>query len=167
MMNLLMRDDKSLRITNLTPVYQYDSLMDPLRVLVPRYYEGQDLSEFSLLLTYDLPDSTVGSMYLEPDPTPYNENFISYTIMITPVFTSMVGTVFFKLTFTKVEDDKTYMLDTQMAKLPIYSPENISGDIDQSDLARVEAQIAEINARLGSLAIQINNIDENGLKIVL
>ena len=79
MMNLLMRDDKSLRITNIRPIYQYDSLMDALRVLVPKYYESQDLSEFRVLLTYYLPDDTTGSMDLTLDDEPYNEDYISYT----------------------------------------------------------------------------------------
>ena len=167
MMNLLMRDDKSLRITNIRPIYQYDSLMDALRVLVPKYYESQDLSEFRVLLTYYLPDDTTGSMDLTLDDEPYNEDYISYTFDLTPDLTSIVGTVFLKLTFTKVIDETTYMLDTQPAPLPISSPLGVSGDIDPSDLARVEGQIAEINRRLNVEAAKIANIDENGLKIVL
>lgn len=167
MMNLLMREDKSLRITNITPIYQYDSLMDAIRVLVPQYYGKQDLSEFRVLLTYYLPDASVGSIDLTLDDEPYNEDYISYTFDLTPDLTSIVGTVFLKLTFTKVIDETTYMLDTQPAPLPISSPMNISGDIDPSDLARVEGQIAEINRRLNIEAAKIANIDENGLKIVL
>ena len=167
MMNLLMRDDKSLRITNIRPIYQYDSLMDALRVLVPKYYESQDLSEFRVLLTYYLPDDTTGSMDLTLDNEPYNEDYISYTFDLTPALTSIVGTVFLKLTFTKVVDETTYMLDTQPALLPISSPLGISGDVDPSDLARLEGQIAEINRRLNVEAAKIANIDENGLKIVL
>ena len=43
----------------------------------------------------------------------------------------------------------------------------MSGNIDPSDLARIEAQIEDINYRLNVEAAKVLNIDENGLKIVL
>jgi len=171
MMNVLMREDKTIRLTNIVPIYQYDSLMNPLRVLVPKFYEGIDLSEFNVVLTYMLPDETIGSQTLVMDEEPYNDDYISYGIQITTTLTSIVGYVCLKLTFTKVETidevDKVYMLTTQICKLPIYNSDEMTGSIDQSDLARIEAQIADINQRLNIEAAKVANIDENGLKIVL
>ena len=168
MMNLLMREDKTIRLTNIVPVFQYDSLINPLRILVPRYYEEVDLSEFNVVLTYMLPDATVGSVTLVMSEEPYNDDYIIYPFMITTLLTSIDGNVFLKLTFAKVdEQERTYMLTTQLAKLPICNDNDMSGNIDPSDLARIEAQIEDINYRLNVEAAKVLNIDENGLKIVL
>ena len=171
MMNLLMREDKTIRLTNIVPIYQYDSLMNPLRILVPKFYEGIDLSEFNVVLTYMLPDETIGSVTLELDEEPYNDDYISYGLTIGTTLTSIVGYVCIKLTFTKVETvndtDKVYMLTTQICKLPIYSSDEMTGSIDPSDLARIEAQIADINQRLNVEAAKVANINEYGIPIVL
>ena len=168
MMNLLMREDKTIRLTNIVPIYQYDSLMNPIRVLVPHFYEGFDLSGFNVVLTYMLPDETIGSITLELDEKPYDDNYISYTFPVTTALTSIVGNVVTKLTFAKTdEEERVYMLTTQTAKIPIISEEIASGDIDKSDLARIEAQIKDINFRLNVEAQKILNIDTNGLKIIL
>lgn len=171
MMNLLMREDKTIRLTNIVPIYQYDSLMNPLRVLVPKFYEDIDLSEFNVVLTYMLPDETIGSQTLVLDEEPYNDDYISYGITIDTTLTSISGYVCLKLTFTKVEtvneSDRVYMLTTQICKLPIYNPDEMTGSIDESDLARLEAQIADINQRLNIEAAKVSNIDENGIRIVL
>ena len=171
MMNLLMREDKTIRLTNIVPLYQYDSLMNPIRVLVPRLYDGIDLSEYNVVLTYMLPDETIGSITLELDEEPYNENYISYRFPVTSELTAIVGHICVKLTFTKVETqneiEKVYMLTTQICKIPIYNADDMTGDIDQSDLARIEAQIADINQRLNIEAAKVANIDEYGIKIVL
>jgi len=168
MMNVLMREDKTIRLTNIVPIYQYDSLMNPLRILVPKFYEGIDLSEFNVVLTYMLPDETIGSQTLVMDEEPYNDDYISYGITIDTTLTSISGYVCLKLTFTKVdENNRVYMLTTQICKMPIYNPDEMTGSIDESDLARLEAQIADINQRLNIEAAKVANIDENGIKIVL
>ena len=92
-MNLLMREDKTIRLTNIVPVFQYDSLINPLRILVPRYYEEVDLSEFNVVLTYMLPDATVGSVTLVMSEEPYNDDYIIYPFMITTLLTSIAGNV--------------------------------------------------------------------------
>lgn len=168
MMNILMREDKTIRLTNIVPIYQYDSLMNPIRILVPKYYEDIDLSDFNVVLTYMLPDETVGSVTLELDAEPYNDDYITYGFSITPTITSQCGYVCIKLTFTKVdEQERVYMLTTQICKIPIYNSDEMTGSIDPSDLARIEAQIADINQRLNIEAAKVANIDNNGLKIVL
>lgn len=168
MMNLLMREDKTIRLTNAVPIYQYDTSMDKLRILVPHFWGEQDLTEFNAVLSYMLPDGTIGTETLVLDEEPYNEDYISYTIVITTTYTSLPGTDYLKIVFAKVDQsDTAYVLRSQLGKLPILSDNVVSGEIDPGAIARIESQIADLDYRLNVEAAKILNIDENGLKIVL
>ena len=168
MMNLLMREDKTIRLTNAVPIYQYDSLIDPLRILVPHYYGEQDLTDFNAVLTYMLPDGTIGSETLVLDDEPYNEDYISYSLNIGTTYTALPGVDYVKITFARVdEDEKVYMLRTQIGKIPIINDNDLSGEIEPSVVDVIESQIADLDYRLNAEAAKVLNIDENGLKIVL
>ena len=52
MYTIVMRDDKSLRVTQKTTLYQREKLVDKIEILIPQQYEEMDLSEFTAILKY-------------------------------------------------------------------------------------------------------------------
>lgn len=52
MYTIVMRDDKSLRITEKATLYQREKLIDKIQFLIPKTYEGTDISGFTATLKY-------------------------------------------------------------------------------------------------------------------
>ena len=118
-MNLLMTKDKALRFTNALPLYQYDSLLNPLRTLVPIVVDDADLTDYSVKLEYILPDETVVEKDLIRAEENYNDDYFAFFVDLNDDVTALPGNVVFRLKFTNGTGTKQFI--TQATHLSVQS----------------------------------------------
>lgn len=167
-MNLLMREnEKTMHLTNRIPIYQFDSSINDMRILVPKWYKNYNLSEFACTMNYMLPDGTMGIVSVLLDDEMYNDKYLSYHLTPSEVYTSQVGHINMEFVFTKTIDDIPVSLTLQVVRIPVISNNEASGDIDQSVAALLESQIQALTVRVNQETERINDVENNGINIVL
>lgn len=100
-----MERDKSLVCTVRADVYQGEKRADTLVFVVPKSYDNVSLSECTMLMRYILPNGVGESVELSLCPTPYNDNYLQYKLIISSKFTRFPGDITLWLTARNLDDD--------------------------------------------------------------
>lgn len=102
---ILVNDDNSMTITQKKRIVQRSKLVDTLFFLVGNYYNGKDMSEFTVLIEYLLPNSRKYlTEILTLSDSDYN-GYLKYTLPIDTELTSEAGDIELQMTFAKSDLD--------------------------------------------------------------
>ena len=109
---LLLQDDNSVIATQRQTIVQRSSLVDVLRVIVPRYYgdDRYDMKDFDLTLEYCLPVSNeVQFASLKLEDAEYKKDYLLYKMDISSRMTAECGIVKMHFSFMRnyVQEDGT------------------------------------------------------------
>ena len=110
MYTIVMRDDKSLRITEKATLYQREKSIDKIQFLIPKTYEGTDISGFTATLKY-VDQGNVAHM--EILTLTEDEEYPEYSKYILPVDTNMnqfSGDIKLRITLSKIDLDRLNFL---------------------------------------------------------
>jgi hypothetical protein len=101
----ILLEDKQIRCVNKSKIYQRESNVDLIKVIIPRVINGTSTENADVLLCYFTPDNKTGCLYLERGQTPYNKDNNQYFLNITSCLTDTSGTLrlWIKLYDTSIE----------------------------------------------------------------
>lgn len=154
MYTIYLKDDNSLVVSDKTKrIMQRSSLVDSMHFLVPQYYNGLDMREFSCMMEYILPCSKTYTVeYLEQSAELYEEKYIEYLIPMDTKLTSEAGDIQVQLTFCKTEFDnygaetgKQYIRKTGKSKIIITPIAKWSDIIPNEPVDVLDKKLLEIN----------------------
>ena len=150
---ILMDAYKMLKITQNKVLYQGENLVDQMQILVPQYYEDNDLTKFTAALEYV---DAAGNAHLDilvPDEDLYKENYIRYTLPLTTHITHMAGEVKLQLTFNYVNPDELvqYTLHSSEITTEIH-PVSDYYMFSDSSLNKIDQLIGELGAKVDYLS---------------
>ena len=103
MYTIMMNPDKYLIKTAVTTIYQNENLVDKLKFILPRTYEGLDIKNFEVRLLYTPPDGKPRSETLNLSDEVYKGNWLCGYLPIDNRLTKVAGTVTIKLVFDDLD----------------------------------------------------------------
>lgn len=116
-------EDHTVNHVQRTRIMQRSKLVDALRILVPKTYNGVNMNEFQLVLEYKLPIShDVKSVRLDIDNKDYKDDFLLYTLPFDTNITAENGDVelhFFMCGNFMDVDGKVQIRDREIATTSI------------------------------------------------
>lgn len=162
-MNILMTDDRNLRLTNPTPIYQADEDATIVRVFVPVVVDGNNMIDFDMELKYVLITGEEGRVLYFADPTRpvYRDLYLEYDFVISGEMTYYGQKLAVSLTFVK--DDTIVKSGT--VNIPIVTP--VEREVEDPTIP-----IEVLDARVTALGVEVekkvntNQGAENGGKIL-
>ena len=84
--------DKSISVSSGSPNYQGENITNSLRFLIPPDLNGIDIANATIELNI-INSASAGNIYpLTVDTIPYNDTLLSYTFIITTLFTNTPDT---------------------------------------------------------------------------
>lgn len=121
MYSIVMHKDKSLIKGCGISIYQGETLMDKLQFLIPKEYNGFDLSEFTVDMNYTLPGNVQVSETLSLNDELLKENHYVYTIPVHTKMSTFAGDIRLFLSFKKIDElvKKKYQMCTSEITLTI------------------------------------------------
>ena len=152
MYTIVMRDDKSLRVTKKTTLYQREKLVDKIEILIPQQYEEMDLSEFTAILKYLDQGNVAHAEILTIDKELYN----GYLRCVFPVDTKLnqfAGDITIRITLTKTDlESKTqYVLHTGETVITILPLEDYYAFISDGLLEYIDQVVGNIDAKIEAI----------------
>lgn len=152
MYTIVMRDDKSLRVTQKTTLYQREKLVDKIEVLIPQQYEGMDLSGFTVILKYLDQGNVAHAEILTIEEELYN----GYLRCVFPVDTKLnqfAGDITIRITLTKTDlESKTqYVLHTGETVISILPLEDYYAFVSDGLLEYVDQIVGNLDAKIEAL----------------
>lgn len=112
MYTILINDDNTVTETITHPIMQRSKLVDDLCFLVPKMYNGHDMSKFVFIMEYRTPIShTYNYKTLVLTDSDYKENYLRYTLDIDTDLTAENGELelHLKLVGTFMQEDGTVL----------------------------------------------------------
>lgn len=103
MYTIVMNPDKHLTKTAIKKIYQNENLVDKLKFIIPRTYEGLDLPTFKTTLVYILPSGEEKTEVLQLSNEIYKENWVCGYLPIDSKLTNVAGEVELRLIFMDPE----------------------------------------------------------------
>lgn len=102
-------------------IHQGESLVDKIQFLIPKDYNGYDLSTFTSKVRYILPGNVSGSEDLTINKELYNDTHYSFILPVDSKISTIAGDVILYLTFLKVDNvmKKKYQMSTRKVTLTI------------------------------------------------
>lgn len=163
MYTIVMRDDKSLRVTEKTTLYQREKLVDKMQFLIPLQYDKVDLSDFTVTLKY-LDQGNVAHVEILSKPVNVAENTVEYngySRYILPIDTKLTqfsGDINIRITLSKVDlENKTqYVLHTGEATISILPLSDYYAFVTDESLEYIDQLIGNLDAKIE----EINRISE-------
>lgn len=117
MYTLKINNDNSIVATIKTPIMQKSSLVDSIHILVPRNYNGIDMSEYRVIMEYLLPISKKYKYFeLELNDDNYDDAYLEFIVNGSTEFTSEAGDVRFTVTFYKLEVNSLGIVEQRVRK---------------------------------------------------
>lgn len=152
-MIVLMKSDKSLVISKNSQIYQKESVVDKLLFLLPAYYNGIDLSEFTFQLTYLDPEGGRHTELLTADDESYKENFISYQLPVDSEITKYTGAVTLSLSGTWLDSEtmKQYVIKTGTLQISIAPLSTLYEFVPDESLDVIDQRILQLNGKIEAL----------------
>lgn len=152
MYTIVMQNDKSLRITQKTTLYQREKLVDKIQFLIPPEYEELDLSDFSAVLKYKDQGSVAHMEILTKDPESYN-GYAKYTLPVDTNLTQFAGDINIRITLTKIdlENKKQYVLHTGEAVISILPLSDYYAFVTDESLEPIDQLIGNLDAKIEAL----------------
>lgn len=153
MYTIVMRDDKSLRITEKATLYQREKSIDKIQFLIPKTYEGTDISGFTATLKY-VEQGNVAHM--EILTLTEDEEYPEYSKYILPVDTNMnqfSGDIKLRITLSKIDlDSRTqYVLHTGEVIITILPLEDYYAFVTDESLEKIDQIIGTIDTKIEAL----------------
>lgn len=153
MYTIVMRDDKSLRITEKATLYQREKSIDKIQFLIPKTYEGTDISGFTATLKY-VDQGNVAHM--EVLTLTEDEEYPEYSKYILPVDTNMnqfSGDIKLRITLSKIDlDSRTqYVLHTGEVIITILPLEDYYAFVTDESLEKIDQIIWAIDTKIEAL----------------
>lgn len=155
MLTVKMLTDKSLVMTTPARLYQRQSLVDNMQILInPKYSEDIDLSNFDATIEYIDPANIAHMEQLVKDEELYKDMFMRFTMNLDSHFTYMAGEVLMKLTLTYVDsaENVKYILRTGELKIPILKLNDYFAYVDDSSISTLDNKIMELQTKADELA---------------
>ena len=113
-----MNSDKSLTRTVETTLYQGERLVDKIKFLLPQTYDGLDLSQFEVYLTYVDGGNVLHSEQLELSDPNYKGSMLCYCVPVGCCLTRFAGDVEVHLTLSKSKKQIMHSGDTNIYITP-------------------------------------------------
>ena len=152
MYTFLIQNDNSVIATERQRIMQNSKLIDTLQLVVPRWREGLDMSQYVVRLEYSTPINRKHSFVeMEIADAEYKTDYLLYKMRIDTNLTSEVGNVEFMLTFIDVEMTDNGVVETQVRKTDVFimpvipiadwfvAPDSALSALDQRIIANQEA----------------------------
>lgn len=154
MLTIKMLSDKSLVITKAINIYQRQSLVDNMQILIPLTYSDNDLTKFNATLEYIDPANMAHTEILVKDEELYNDTMIRFTLDMDTKFTYLAGDITMKLTLTYFDEgeNKKYILKTGELTLKILKLNDYFLYADESSFTTIDNKIMELQAQTDKLA---------------
>lgn len=154
MLTIKMLSDKSLIMTKPKTLYQRQSLVDEMQILLPSTYDAVDLTLFDVTIEYIDAANNAHMEQLVKDDELYNDTFIRCTMDLDSKFTYMAGDVIMKLTLTHVDESegKKYILKTGELVVTIQKLNDYFAYVDSDSISSIDQKIMELQAETDKLA---------------
>lgn len=157
MYTIVMRDDKSLRTTQKTTLYQREKLVDKIQFLIPQQYGEMDLSDFTVVLKYKDQGDIAHIEVLTKDDELYN-GYLRYTLSIDTNLTQFAGDINIRITLSKIdlENKKQYVLHSGETVISILPLEDYYAFVTDESLEYIDKIVSDLDAKIEA----INKISE-------
>lgn len=168
--SLLMKDDKSLIITESTKLYQREKLVDKIKIYIPISYGEFDLTQFTAVLQYVTQDNTVRTASLIKEQDLYQDAYMVFDIPINTDITTYAGDVELQVTLTwnDVSNDHIYVLNTGTQTITVLSLKDYFAFVPDASLSAINNTIAQLQSQIEELeAIAATYEDTKADNIVL
>ena len=154
MLTVKMLSDKSLVMTKPTTLYQRQSLVDEMQILLPNVYDSVDLTPYDVTIEYIDPGNNAHMEQLVKDDELYQDKFIRCTMALDSKFTYIAGDVIMKLTLTHVDESegKKYILKTGELVVTIQKLNDYFAYVDSDSISSIDQKIMELQAETDKLA---------------
>lgn len=137
-------NDKSLTTTVKAKIYQYERNADTLILLLPMFYEEENIANCTVLLRYVLPNGIGKSEELEMCPEPYKD-YYQYHLKVSTAFTRMPGKIELWLTVVNMRND--IVIETESTNVVITPAKDITKHLcpnDRNQLDKLSAKVDEL-----------------------
>lgn len=174
MYTILVKDDNSLLATVKERIMQRSKLVDTLQFLCPQTYNGLDLSNYTCLLEYVLPNSRkYVSEVLELSEDLYEDEYLQYLVPFDTKLTSENGDVELQLSFLDNEMDSSgevtsYVRKTSTTTITIVPISAWSDLVTDDALNSIDQKLLDLDAKieeLNDLAETIGNSTPDDLTL--
>ena len=154
MLTIKMLSDKSLVMTKPVNIYQRQSLVDNMQILIPATFGENDMTQYNAVLEYIDPANIAHMENLTRDEELYNELFIRYTLDMDTHFTYLAGDITMKLTLSYFDEseNKKYVLKTGELVVTILPLNDYFAYADESSFTSIDNKIMELQAQTDKLA---------------
>lgn len=155
MLTIKMLKNKDLVVTVPCKIYQRQSLVDNMQILVYATYEDYDLTKFTATLDYIDAANVAHTEILEaPDEDLYKDVYIRYVLPVDSKFTYMAGKITMKLTLSwnDVETNKKYILRSGELELEILPLNDYFAYVDIDSLNTLDNKIMTLQTETEKLA---------------
>lgn len=166
MYTILICDDNSLMTTKRERIMQRSKLVDNLQFLVCKFYNEEDMSDYTVQLEYVLPCSKrYCTEILELSNEMYKDH-LRYLLPFDTKLTSEHGEIEIQLTFVKTELDVNgkgiqRVRKTSTTKINIVPISAWSDIIPDSALSAIDERLIKLDAQMRGMDEYLNVLDSN------
>lgn len=153
MYTIVMRDDKSLRTTQKTTLYQREKLVDKIEFLFPSTYNDVDLSDFTITLKYVDQGNVAHMEILTKDKELYKDYYIRCTLPVDTNLTQFSGDIIIRLTLSKVDllTKTQYVLHTNETTITILPLSDYYAFVTDETLEYIDQVVATLDTKIEAL----------------
>lgn len=153
MYTIVMRDDKSLRTTQKTTLYQREKLVDKIEFLFPSTYNELDLSDFTITLKYVDQGNVAHMEILTKDEELYKDYYIRCTLPVDTNLTQFSGDITIRLTLSKVDLEvrTQYVLHTNETTITILPLSDYYAFVTDETLEYIDQVVASLDTKIEAL----------------
>ena len=159
MLTLLMKGNKELIISVPAKIYQRESNVDALQVLIPLTYDDMSLKDFTASIEYVDPANIARSEMLVRDEEIYKDGYYRHQLPVGTSFTNMAGDVRAKLSLTHLDSSTgvEYVLHTNEVTITITTWEDYFAYTPSSQIGVIDAKMLELDNKINELkALEID-----------
>ena len=132
MYTVLMDSNKSLITPKKITVYQGENSMDTLRFVIPKSYNGKNITDYDVRMDYKLPGNIGRKELLKRKDEDYNDDYMCYSLPLNTQITKYAGDVKLSLYIYKVSlfENRKYQLHTGSLYITIKPTDIVYEDIE-------------------------------------
>lgn len=119
MITYILQHDKSLVQSVGGMIYQGENLVDKVMFIVPKEYEGLDMTEFKYYLRYVTLDNKIHNELLTIDNDDYKDKYMTFNISVNSKIATFADELKIKLIVTKDDTEIFYSGDSVIKINPI------------------------------------------------
>lgn len=155
-MVIIFKSDKSLVVTSKSTIIQKENLADKLKFYIPKVYEDNDLSLFTVTMYYKDGGNAVYSETLIANESD-KDNYLLFTLPLTTEITEVAGTVTLWLVLSCNSD-----IGSGAATLTEIHSEKVSFEIEKWDeyklYSETSAKVQALESKISSLESEIEQL---------